>query len=105
MSRFKRSGEIELHGETFVWNIRHWGGVSRLGEDLRGISVSVNHDTREGRELVLDFDVADYWFKKPQSHGEFQKRLIATVELAITGGWDPDSRGKAFRFSVPELDP
>ncbi|MCD6052354.1 MAG: hypothetical protein K0Q55_3772 [Verrucomicrobia bacterium] len=103
MSRFTPTGEFQLDGCRFGWSIRHYGGSSSMYGELRGVSVSVFLPGQKTRELVLEFHVQDYWFQKPRSTTAFERRLQTCVSAAIAAGWDPESRGKAFRFAAEQL--
>lgn len=102
MSTFKTSGIIEIGGSEYSWCIRHWSGASSMYENFRGPSVSVCLAPGKFRELIVEFPFSDYPFTKPKSHPEFVARIRSSIESAIESGWDPNSRGKPWVYSVPK---
>ena len=101
MSTLKTSGVIEIAGIEYSWYIRHWSGASSMYENFRGPSVSVCLVPEKSRELIVDFCFSDYPFTKPKSQPEFVARLRSSIQAAIEAGWDPESRGKPWVYSVP----
>ena len=106
--RRKRSieGSVALDGVNLTWQLTsepQW-----LAEGLRGMRISVQAAGGHNRELILEYPFP----KKRNSVGLPQipqrpkfspKTVEADVRKAVTAGWDPASRGKAFIFKVPEI--
>jgi hypothetical protein len=103
--RLARPGETEktltVGGTSYVWSYRH--GWQIFGKDLKAISVSVCLDPGRTRELILDFtfEVA------PPDTGPSEARMAEAIADGIAAareaGWDPESRGRAFRHEVETL--
>jgi hypothetical protein len=66
------------------------------------MSVSVALHPGRTRELILDFalEVSDTASAPPR------ERVLGTVEsgirAALRAGWDPESRGRAFRYEIEQ---
>jgi hypothetical protein len=91
---------LTIDGTTFTWERRH--GFVIDGKLLHAYSFSVALQPERTRELILDFTL------RPDDRGlpPNEKRLMATLEdgvrAALEGGWDPESRGRAFRFQLDD---
>jgi hypothetical protein len=104
MSAFTPLGEFELDGIRCEWFVRHYAGASNAYENHRGLSACVRVAGKQSKELIVDFDIGDYFFrKKPPSTVAFQSRLQECVRAALASGWKPESRGKPFRVNATEL--
>jgi hypothetical protein len=100
MAKFVPFGTIEIQGETFEWHVRHFGGASTAYENHRGISVGVCKEFGQYRELIINFSFTDYFFDPPKSQSVFNGRLSNCIKEALSKGWKPFSRGKAFIHSA-----
>lgn len=91
---------LTIDGTTFQWERRH--GYVIDGKLLHAYSFSVALQPERTRELILDFTL------KPDDRGmpPNEKRVAAMLEdgvrSALEGGWDPESRGRAFRFQLDD---
>lgn len=91
---------LTIDGTTFTWEKRH--GYTIDGKLLFAFSFSVALQPERTRELILDFTL------RPDDRGmpPNEKRIAATLEdgvrAALEGGWDPESRGRAFRFQLDD---
>jgi len=91
---------LTIDGTTFTWERRH--GFVIDGKLLHAYSFSVALQPERTRELILDFTL------RPDERGlpPNEKRVMATLEdgvrAALEGGWDPESRGRAFRFQLDD---
>jgi len=103
MSRFQPFGEFEVDSVFYVWRVRHYASASSPYENVQGVSACVRLRGKCAKELVIDFPVRDYFFRKPSSTTAFEERLRKCIRGAIEIGWKPDSRGKAFRVKVEEV--
>ena len=92
---------VHLEQEEFRWQLRH-GWVLEAGRRLKGVSVAVAREPGRTRELIVDFDFSVFGIDRSPSAAEMVPLLLAAVRSAITAGWQPDSRGRAFRFDWPE---
>ena len=103
MSRLDSSGQFKLGADKFSWNVKHYAGESSATTHLRGISARVCLADGGTRELVIDFDPADYPPKKPPSSAQLSARIQEYTQKAIDAGWRPESRGKPYRFAAERL--
>ena len=75
------------------------------GEPIKGISVSVWLQPERTRELILDFAFAAFDLNHPPSRAVLAEAVKAATSAAIAArapaGWEPESRGRSFRFDVP----
>jgi hypothetical protein len=104
MSRFKPSGEFELDSARYDWSVRHYAGASTPYSNLRGVSASIWLREKIAKELIIDFPLKDYFFVKPKSTAEFERRLQRYVGGAIELGWKPATKGKPFRVNAEDID-
>jgi hypothetical protein len=98
--RGDRAKVLTIDGTSFTWERRH--GYVIDGKLLHAYSFSVALQPERTRELILDFTL------RPDERGmpPAEKRVMATLEdgvrAALEGGWDPESRGRAFRFQLED---
>ena len=91
---------LTVDGTTYTWERRHAFVID--GKLLHAYSFSVALQPERTRELILDFTL------RPDERGlpPTEKRIAATLEdgvrAALEGGWDPESRGRAFRFQLDD---
>ena len=97
-------GTFKLDGVVYAWEVRHFAGAANPYEDAHGISVEVRLDGVTRKELILDFPFKDYGFAKPRSMGVFEERIKKCAKLALTKGWDAESKGKSYRVDVAWLE-
>jgi hypothetical protein len=87
-----------LDGATYQWWPRH--GWQFIDPRTRAISISVSLDPARRRELILDLTMT----LTPEDDRPSETALAAAVErgihTAMDAGWDPESRGRAFRLEV-----
>jgi hypothetical protein len=92
--------QLTIDGTTFTWERRHAFVID--GKLLHAYSFSVALHPERTRELILDFTL------RPDDRGlpPNEKRVAAMLEdgvrAALEGGWDPESRGRAFRFQLDD---
>lgn len=114
--RRKRSIEADVEIDHFKlhWRLRSEPQWS-TEHGYEGMSITVQRTDGEFRELILQYPipagnrrlvggkeyVAGPFF--PQRPKFSPKMVEADIRKAIAAGWEPDSRGKAFVFQVPEL--
>jgi hypothetical protein len=82
---------------ALAWTQRHaW--FDRSAGLVRAYSISVALRPERTRELVLDvaFKMPDDI--RPPSTAQMARALEAGIRAAREAGWDPESRGRAFRF-------
>lgn len=91
---------LSIDGTDYTWEPRHAYVVD--GKPLHAYSFSIALRPGRTRELILDFAL------RPDERGlpPSEKRVAATLEdgirAALEGGWDPESRGRAFRFQLDD---
>src|SRR3974390_1274209 len=104
----KRSGEFSRDGIRLCWELTfepQW-----TSEDgYKGMCFSVRTEDRAHRELILEYPI----LKKvtgiglpqiPQHPKCSAKDITTAIARAMDAGWEPMSRGKAFRFKVPPTE-
>lgn len=98
MTSFAKKGVITVQGVECAWEITRLGGVSNSLDDYRGLAVSVCHEPGRTKELVVEFPFEEFEFGPPKSKASFVERLQVCVEAAMSEGWVPTKRGKAFIY-------
>jgi hypothetical protein len=103
--RRKRAGRgganeqtIAVGDHTYTWSQRH--GWQVWGKDIKAISISVALDPGRTRELILDFTFRVVPPATQPSERELLAAVDAGVRAALEAGWDPESRGRAFRHDA-----
>lgn len=93
---------VVVDGVAYAWAQRH-GWLVR-GKGIKVISVSVSLRPERTRELILDLSLK----LRPEDGPPSDERMAAALEAGIRGaveaGWDPESRGRAFRYEIAESD-
>lgn len=90
---------LVLEGISYLWTIRH-GWMVEEGEGTKGMSVSVLMAPGKRRELILDFPFAHFGQERRPPPKKVEGALLTAIPAAIEAGWDPESRGKAYRHVV-----
>jgi hypothetical protein len=93
---------VAVDGAEYAWSFRH--GWRVWGKDIKVVSVSVALKPLRTRELILDFTVKAGADGSPPSDARVERALAAAIRAAIQAGWDPESRGRAFRMDAAETD-
>jgi len=90
---------VAVDGVEYAWSYRH--GWVVWGKGIKAVSVSVALQPARTRELVLDFtvNVAD---NATPSDARVLRALPDAIRSAIATGWDPESRGRAFRHEIAD---
>jgi hypothetical protein len=89
---------ISVDGTEYVWTHRH--GWLVWGKDLEAISISVSLKPERTRELVLDLTLKVDREAGPPSEARVIRALEGGIRAALEAGWDPESRGRAFRLEI-----
>jgi hypothetical protein len=92
---------VTLDGTVYVWSLRHTWYVRGTGTKAWSISVSLQPERT--RELILEFALSVETAEGAKAEGAVMRELENGIRLAQEAGWDPESRGRAFRFTVGEL--
>ena len=91
---------IVISDEEYFWHFRH-GCVVDYEAGRKGISISVWRKPERTRELILDFPFSLFGRNRSPGKKALLAVLLPAIQAAVDAGWDPDSRGSAFRFNVP----
>jgi hypothetical protein len=71
------------------------------GKGIKAVSVSVSLHPGRTRELILDFTVNVADGDSP-SDARVLRSLPSAIRSAMEAGWDPESRGRAFRHEIAD---
>jgi hypothetical protein len=105
MPRIKSNASIlTVNAVAYAWAYRHRWLVNRE-KGLQDISVSVSLEPGRTRELILDFSFVGFDLERPPSDTKVARGLESAVRSALAAGWDPESRGRAFRHDVAVVAP
>jgi hypothetical protein len=91
---------VSVHGVEYTWSYRH--GWVVWGKGIKAVSVSVSLRPGRTRELILDLTVTVDDEAAPPTDERVRQALPAAIAEAQRAGWDPESRGRAFRHEVAE---
>jgi hypothetical protein len=90
---------VDVDGTAYAWSYRH--GWVVWGKGIKAVSVSVSLQPERTRELILDFTVKVNDGDAP-SDARVLRALPAAIRSAREAGWDPESRGRAFRHEIAD---
>src|SRR5688572_12380202 len=82
----------------YAWSYRH--GWVVWGKGIKAVSVSVSLHPERTRELILDFTVALREGDAAPTDARVLAALAPAIRSALAAGWDPESRGRAFRHEI-----
>jgi hypothetical protein len=91
---------ITVDGTDYVWSYRH--GWVVWGKGIKAVSISVSLHPERTRELILDFTVKMNEGDATPSDARVLHALAPAIRSALDAGWDPESRGRAFRHEIAE---
>jgi hypothetical protein len=91
---------VSVDGTNYAWASRH--GWLVWGKGIKALSISVSLHPGRTRELILDFTMKVGPEDGPPSDTRVVQALEPAIREAIRAGWDPESRGRAFRYEVAE---
>jgi hypothetical protein len=91
---------VSVDGTHYAWSYRH--GWLVWGKGIKAISISVALKPLRTRELILDFTVKVGNEEPTPAEARVARALESAIRSALAAGWDPESRGRAFRFEVAE---
>jgi hypothetical protein len=92
------STTVAVDGVDYAWSYRH--GWVVWGKGIKAVSVSVSLHPGRTRELILDFTVKVGDGGNTPSDARVVDALAAAIRSAREAGWDPESRGRAFRHEI-----
>ena len=94
---------VTVDGVAYAWSYRH--GWVVWGKGVRVVSLSVSLHPKRTRELILDFTLkVDEGDGTPEG-AHVLEALAAGIRSAREAGWDPESRGRAFRHEIEGASP
>lgn len=100
--RGARHTTVGVDGTDYAWSYRH--GWQVWGKGIQAISLSVSLNPGRTRELILDFTLKVNIEDGPPSEARLLRALQSGIRSAREAGWDPESRGRAFRHEIAEID-
>ena len=89
---------IAVDGVVYTWTHRH--GWLVWGKGIKALSLSVALRPERTRELILDFTLKVEHGDGPPSEARLLRALETGIRSALEAGWDPESRGRAFRHEL-----
>lgn len=89
---------VTVDDVDYAWAYRH--GWVVWGKGIEAISISVSLNPGRTRELILDFAVKVNDEDGTPSDARVLRALQSAVRSARDAGWDPESRGRAFRYEI-----
>ena len=92
---------VAVDGTDYVWRHRHAWVV--WGKGIMALSISVSLLPGRTRELILDFTLKANDQGGTPSGATVLRALASGIRSAREAGWDPQSRGRAFRYEVAEV--
>jgi hypothetical protein len=95
-----QNAAIDVDGTGYVWAYRH--GWLVWGKGIKAVSVSVSLNPGRTRELIVDFTVDVAGDEGTPADARVLRALAPAIRAAREAGWDPESRGRAFRYEVTE---
>lgn len=97
------STSVTVDGVDYAWAYRH--GWVVWGKGVKVVSLSVSLHPKRTRELILDLTLkSDAGDGTPSDAGVLEA-LLAGIRSAREAGWDPESRGRAFRHELAGTSP
>jgi hypothetical protein len=97
------STSVTVDGLEYAWSYRH--GWVVWGKGFKVVSLSVSLHPKRTRELILDFTLKVDEGDGTPSDARLLEALATGVRSAREAGWDPESRGRAFRHEITETTP
>src|SRR5262245_62885791 len=91
---------ITVDGIDYSWTYRH--GWIVWGKGIKAISLSASLRPERTRELMLDFTLKVNDGDSPPSEKCVLRALECGIRSAREAGWDPESRGRAFRHELSD---
>lgn len=91
---------VAVDGTDYAWSYRHAWQV--WGKDLKVVSISVSLHPERTRELILDLALKVSREDGVPSDARMARALEAGIRSAREAGWDPESRGRAFRHEMAD---
>jgi len=90
--------KVTVDGDDYAWSYRH--GWTVWGKGIKAVSVSVSLHPERTRELILDFTLKVNEGDGTPSDARVLRALESAIRSAREAGWEPESRGRAFRHEI-----
>jgi hypothetical protein len=91
---------VSVDETRYAWEYRH--GWLVWGKGIKAISLSVALRPGRTRELILDLTLRVSPEDGPPSEARVLRALEDSIRAAREAGWDPESRGRAFRLEIAD---
>jgi hypothetical protein len=91
---------VAVDGTDYTWAYRH--GWLVWGKGIQAISLSVSLHPGRTRELILDLTLKVGAEEAPPAKARVLRALESGIRSAREAGWEPESRGRAFRYEIAE---
>jgi hypothetical protein len=101
------SEKIQVEGVKFRWSVYRQPSWS-ASRGAVGLAILIETIEPSRRELLVEFTGEPGGHRCMISHQRFRvpnRRLVECIQSAIRAGWDPDSRGKRFKFDAGPVNP
>jgi len=99
-------GAVTVDGISLVWALTSEPQWSNSGDGYKGMCISVQVADQARRELIIEYpyptDARGKRLPVPQRPPVSPAMVETSIRQAVSAGWDPDSRGKAFVFFAPK---
>ena len=106
MVKMKELNTVTVDGVEFLWRIERnpqWCTV----DGWKGAVLHVESAINKGRCLKIEFpfELRDHKSAPQRQRPKISASTLSEcIQNAISAGWDPSSRGKAFRYPVIEKE-
>jgi hypothetical protein len=100
MPRLKpRAHTVAVDGTPYQWSYRGpW--VVDHAHGFKDVSLSVALEPGRTRELILDLRFACVGIERNPTDAQMAQEAAEATRGAIRAGWDPESRGRSFRYAI-----
>ena len=99
-------GTVTIDGIPLVWALTSEPQWSNSGDGYKGMCISVRVADLARRELIIEYpyptDASGKRLPVPQRPAVSPSMVEKSIKQAVSAGWDPESRGKAFVFIAPQ---
>ena len=89
---------VTVDETSYAWEYRH--GWLVWGKGVKALSLSVSLRPGRTRELILDLTLKVGPEEGPPTETRILRALEGGIRSARDAGWDPESRGRAFRLEI-----
>jgi hypothetical protein len=100
-------GTVNIDDLVLHWALTSEPQWSNSGDGYKGLCLSVKVAGEARRELIIEYPYPKGRdgrpLPAPQRPPMSAKLVEADIRQALAEGWDPNSRGKAYTYYVPEV--